>query len=733
METPSLGTVRFGPFEVRPATRELFKHGMRVKLPPQAFEVLRVLLERRGELVTRQEFHRILWSADTFVDFDQGLNNAVKRIREVLNDSAETPRYIETLPRLGYRFIAEMESASPGLADPAMQTGQVVTQPCVPAAETAEPVLLNATPSIAPKIPIRRKSLPRWLLAMAAAPGLLGIAWLLRPSDPKPRITGTLQLTADGIPKWGALQTDGLRVYFTETVNGHQTIAAVPVTGGQAVPLKLPFSQVGLDDISADKTDLLVVEAPNMYQEAPLWRIPIVGGTPRRLGNVASHDAKWSPDGKTLAYVNRGDLYLANADGSNPHLLLPATGVPDEWAWHPIFSPDGRRIRFDRYNMQTNDGHIWEVNADGSNPHRVFESVADRPMEGFGTWTPDGRSYLFEAYRDLEYSVPIPAGNLWAMREKAGIFGRGSLQPDQLTTGPVHYFMHAASLDGKTIFALSFQKHGELMRYHASTKTFSPYMSGISATALSFSPDAQWVAYVKYPQGELWRSRIDGSEPLQLSSHPLFAGTSAWSPDGRQIAFNGTLAGRFSQSYMVSLDGGEPRLIEKIGDGCDPRFMREGTSLVFMDDDHDKGGLEILNLKTGVVAPIPGSKTLLAPRISPDGRWIAAVSHNVQKLLLYNVEKQSWRELAHVNSGLLFWIDWSNDSSHIYFERSDPEREIVRIPLKGGTPEVMVKLNDYRTTGPSPNWFALTPQDEILVLHDSSGTGEIYALSWDAP
>lgn len=88
---------RFGPYEARLRTQELFKHERRLKLQPQAFQVLTILLDRPGELVTREELHQALWSADTFVDFDHGLNNVVKKLRDVLDDSAESPIYIETL------------------------------------------------------------------------------------------------------------------------------------------------------------------------------------------------------------------------------------------------------------------------------------------------------------------------------------------------------------------------------------------------------------------------------------------------------------------------------------------------------------------------------------------------------------------------------------------------------------------------------------------------------------
>src|SRR5580765_6298071 len=104
--------IRFGAFEVDRRSGELRKQGVRVRLRDQAFQVLLLLLERPREVVTREELQSRLWSADTFVDFDRGLNKAVNRLREALGDSAESPRFIETLPRRGYRFIAPVEGGT---------------------------------------------------------------------------------------------------------------------------------------------------------------------------------------------------------------------------------------------------------------------------------------------------------------------------------------------------------------------------------------------------------------------------------------------------------------------------------------------------------------------------------------------------------------------------------------------------------------------------------------------
>ena len=105
---------RFGPFELRTQTRELYKHGVKLKLRPQAYQVLAVLLERAGDAVTREELLKRVWPSDTFVDFEHGLNTAIKELRGALSDSATEPRYIETLPKLGYRVIAPVEDGGRG-------------------------------------------------------------------------------------------------------------------------------------------------------------------------------------------------------------------------------------------------------------------------------------------------------------------------------------------------------------------------------------------------------------------------------------------------------------------------------------------------------------------------------------------------------------------------------------------------------------------------------------------
>ena len=304
--------------------------------------------------------------------------------------------------------------------------------------------------------------------------------------SPPPKITAITQLTSDGREKDLPIGTDGLRVYFSEVVDGHWAVVAVPTSGGQAVPIRIPLRDVVFRNLSPDHSDLLVAEG-GPIAEMPLWRVPILGGPPRRLGSMLAHDANWSPDGKKLVYATAGVLYVAESDGSGPRVLLRGSTDPLIWAWRPQWSPDGSHIRFSLYHMSENVAALWEITADGKDLHQVFPGWQILPMQNGLSWTPDGRYYLFSAWKGLLGNGTFPAADIWTYREKTGLFGKPNPVPIQLTVGPLHFASMAPSLDGKTIFAGSLASRGELMRYDARTRQLSQFMDGISAQGVNFS------------------------------------------------------------------------------------------------------------------------------------------------------------------------------------------------------------------------------------------------------
>jgi len=587
------------------------------------------------------------------------------------------------------------------------------------------------------------RSRPRWLGWAVAAGfalliGILALAVFKRPT-PLPKVTSTIQLTSDGRQKSIPLATDGLRVYFSELIDGHLTIAAVSTSGGQTIPIRTPLKDAQLINISPDRSTLLVV-AGGSY-EGELWLVPILGGPPRRLGSTVAHDGSWSPDGKKLVYAQGGALYLAESDGTGSRELVHAGPDSSVWAWVPRWSPDGKYIRFTLFHMSKKVAALWEVTKEGKDLHQVLPGWQNPAMQaGFG-WTQDGKYYLLTAWESMTGFSGAPAADIWAFREKSGWFGRSSPVPIQLTVGPSHFFSTIPGLDGKTLFAESLQNRGELMRYEAKTRQLSPYLGGISAHGVNFSKDGAWMTYVTFPGGELWRCRRDGSEPLQLTFPPMITHDPHWSPDGKRIAFSGERAGVQWQLYLVSADGGPAqRLLPESASGIDPTWSPDGNSVLFgeppnPDDTADANTvLRILNLHTQHVSIVPGSEGLRGPRWSPDGRYISATRAVGNRLMLFDFATKRWSEqVPNINAG---WQSWSRDSKYVYYLGFTPDSGVLegifRVAVNSNKPQEILSLKDFRSAGSFGAWFSLTPEDEPLLLRDVSPP-EIYALAWNAP
>ncbi len=709
-------TFRFGVFELDPSAGELRKQGMKIRLQDQPVEILAMLLQHPGEIVSREELQKKLWPADTFVDFEQGLNNAMKRLRAALDDDADTPHFIETLPRRGYRFVGSVNGVGHEESTSA-------------AGEGARPTALgHDVLSSQPKGVGRGRLLwPLGGLAVVLAGVLLLVS---NHQSPAPKITAITQLTSDGERDWT------MACEFTfRNFGWHWTVVAVPTSGGQAVPIRIPLKDVVFRNLSPDHSDLLVAEG-GPIAEMPLWRVPILGGSPRRLGSMLAHDANWSPDGKKLVYATAGVLYVAGANGTGARELVRASEDPLIWAWRPHWSSDGSHIRFTLYHMSKQVAALWEVTAAGKGLHQVLPEWQNPPMQAGSSWTSDGRYYLLSAWKGLLGNGTFPAADIWTFREKTCIFGRPNPVPIPLTVGPLHFFSTVPSLDGKTLFAGSLESRGELMRYDARTRQLSPFMDGISAQGVNFSRDGVWMTYVTFPQGELWRCKRDGSERLQLTFSPMIVHDPHWSPDTKRVVYSGLQAGGKWQLYMVSADGGtSQRLLPESEAGIDPTWSPDGNSVLFgqlagPDSRGPKTVLQIYDLRTLSVAVVPGSEGLHSPRWSPDGKYISALSATQPRLVLFDFKTRKWTEQSRLDTG---WQSWSRDSKYVYFLAFNPNLEgVFRVTVRNNKLDKIVDLKNFRPAGSWGAWLSLTPEDDPLVLRDV-GPPEIYALSLDAP
>jgi DNA-binding winged helix-turn-helix (wHTH) protein/Tol biopolymer transport system component len=690
--------MQFGVFEVDLQASELRKSGLRIKLQEQPFQILALLLEHPGEVVTREQLRQRLWPADTFVDFDHSLNSAVKKLRLALADDSDNPRFVETLPRRGYRLIAPVRSA-------ALASDQVAGE--------------------IPPVALRTKGISNrnWLIIFGGIVTVASLAlWQTVTRGPSvPRVLRFTALTNDGQAKDDGLASDGTRIYFTETLPDQRTaILQVPINGGEAVALSVPLKQPRVLDLSPDGTELLVASELQTSdpgaERGSLWVLPVAGGSPRRVGTVTATEASFGPKGASIIYANGNDIYSVDRDGSSPQKLLTSDNTPFAFR----FSPDARVLRFTQYDYLVDTMDIMEAAADGTGVHKVISGSC-------GEWNQDRRFFIFRNMTNSRLDV-------WALPEARGFqWRRRDDKPIQLTAGPLNLSCPLPSKDGKQIFAVGGTRRAEVIRYDSRSGQFVPYLSGISAEGLAFSRDGQWVTYTAYPENTLWRSKVDGSERLQLTFAPMRVSLPHWSPDGTQIVFNASAPHATSSVYLVPSEGGTPQRVfpSKLCQ-TDANWSPDGDSLVFGTCEVSNMPIYVIDLKSRRVVPLPGSNGLFSPRWSPDGKYIAALTTDTaMKLMLFTFANQKWSEAFDSEVGYPLW---SHDGKYIYVQDKRHAERIVRLRLSDRKLENVVDIKNLGrlTTGTFVDWFGLAPDDSPLFARDIS-TSEIYGLDVQWP
>jgi serine/threonine protein kinase/Tol biopolymer transport system component len=576
---------------------------------------------------------------------------------------------------------------------------------------TATPLKPQARVGIAAKV----------VMAICAAAALVvGVLFMRSPESP-PVVLSSLQITSDGISK-RSLVTDGTRLYFAENVSGHSVLRQVSTSGGETAPVPISLVSADIYDFYPGRSELLVKGvAEGSETEWPVWILPLPAGTLRQVGDVLAHGATWAPDGQHIVYVRKSSLYVCNPDGSDSRELVTVPGVP----FAPRFSPDGRRLRFTIRDTNQRTSSLWEVSPDGKELHPLLPEWDKPPQEFGGAWTPDGEYFLFESTRDHTQ-------NIWVQREGTSLFRKAG-EPNQLTVGPLLFSNPTPSVDGKKLFVIGQQRRFDLIGLDSKSQQFSVYLPGVSAGEVDIQRNGDWITYVVHPELTLWRSKLDGSSRTQLTYAPMQAHMPRWSPDGTQIAFMASRPGRPWKIFVTSAEGGTPKELTA-GDRNqgDPTWMPKGDAVVFagmpwLEYQTVSGpNIHMVDLKTSQISDVPGSENLFSPRCSQDGRYIAALSADSTKLMLYDVEKKSWRELAAARFG---FETWSHDGKYLYAEDySDKIDDMVRVNVANGKLERLFSLKEVpRGFDPWEFWIGLAPDDSLLMMRDKS-TQEIYSL-----
>ncbi len=709
--------LRFGPFVFDPECGQIRKNSTGLKLQGQPIQILQILLERPGEVVTREELRQRLWSSDTFVDFDHSLNTAIKKLRQALGDDAETPQYIETIPKRGYRFVSEVTREGAG-ANSASTSPPVVDKTVEKIAVTLADAALSASQ--------KPRRLRFWMVLALSVPGLLMVAAVIYRATkplPAPHIVAMHDLTRTGFLKQPSrLMTDGHSIYFQEIRPSGVVTMQVSVNGGDVAQVNVLDKAMDLDysflqDIKSDRSELLYTIRSPRANRADAWTQPLPTGPPRMLLRDVSWPI-WTPDGRGMLFVrnNNKDLYRANSDGTNAHKLATFPSIND-----PAISPDGRRIRFG--SIGPPQYSIWEAGSDGSNPHPIL--LEHRNMSG-GTWSSDGKYYFFRSWDGTLH-------NLWGVREDRPWFTFKKPAPVQLTFGPFQAGVPAISNDGKRLYSILTEPHGKLSVYDPKLREYVPYLGGISAFFVDFSRDGQWITYSSYPEGILWSSRIDGAQRRQLTAPPFDAEISPrWSPDGRSIVFVDVSGGdrrhiaEAERIYVIRADGGEPLLLPTGPEPAfhDPTWSPDSNAIAYGVGGMFQGqfrGIRILNLRTGKWETVRGSEKFFTPRWSPDGKHLVALSLDAAKLILFSFATQQWEELA--SGKALTFPSWSRDSKRVLFADGDA---LFWVTIANHTKQKIVNVDASRPITPNP-WYGLGPDDQPMSTRDITAE-EIYAF-----
>jgi DNA-binding winged helix-turn-helix (wHTH) protein len=655
--------LRFGQFELDLRTGELRRGGTPVKIQQQPFKVLSLLASRAGELVTREELRQQIWGGDTYVDFDQGLNFCIKQIRAALGDHADTPCYVETLPRRGYRFIAPIEA-----------------QPDPVPATAPEPPRPTPLPFRAPVEPRRRPEglRRRWTIWMAGGLAALIVAIA---------VAGFAVGRASGRPGAPSFQRLTFRRGLVDSARFTPSGEVVYTAAWDGTPLELFATRTGATDtrrlgdtmarvVGAAGTDV-ALRYFGEGKKPTLARQALTGGPPREIAeNVGAAD--WSRDGSVFAAVR--------TDGTGPRLELPlgtplAAALEGQVIWLRL-SPQGDRVAFLEHPVFGDDrGAVVTVDASGN--RRVLSS-GWASVEGLA-WSPEGDEVWFTGTRLGADSA------LWAV----GLDGRERL----VYRGPGRLVLHDIADDGRVLvsrkslrmevrargagdrqerdvswfdlpFLADVTEDGRGVVFGESGETGGPGYAIFMRTGdappvrlgegrpLTLSPDGRWLASIPL------------QPPFQVVLIPTGPGAArtvredelqevydlGWLPDSRVMVLAARARGQSQRIFTQAVEGGPPRAVTP-----------EGVS----------------------------ARRIV---VSPDGRWVVAVAKG-EPPRLYPLAGGEPRPIAGAEAED-HPLQWSADGRTLFMQRGRIPMQVFSIDLASGRREL---------------WRELAPEDKAGV------------------
>jgi Tol biopolymer transport system component len=653
---------------------------VKLKLTGQPFQVLAILLERPGQVVTREELQKRLWP-DTFVDVDHNLNTAINKIREVLGDSAENPRFVETLPRRGYRFIASAES------------GQVTLEPGNSAArrEWRMPRLRPAS------------------ILFAVSVLLVGAALLIYKLSQVPIRSAQRTLTRltfdPGLQIGATWSPDGRFLAYSSNRGGKFDIWVQQVSGGDAVQITKGPGYNWQPDWSPDGKYIAYRSEDG---EGGLFVVPALGGAglERKVSSFGYYP-RWSPDGSEILFhanfqipIFANRFFVVGLDGGAPHEVLADFVSNHKFkavsvAWHP----DGKRISIWGHDPESASliRNFWTISLVGGEAvktevaaeiaRQLGEVAVDR-SDGSITdvkfsWAPSGRAIYFErTFRS--------AKNLWKITVDPDTLQATAIE--RLTTGPGLDTQLAVSADGRKLALTVEIQHIQswLFPFDATTGRVTGSGAAVTSPGMeswwpNLSRDGKKLAFqaMRAGKAELWeKSLVDGREaPIQSDDYQR--GAPHWSPDGTQLAYTRTQYGHQEYQRQIVVWSSQTHSEEAITAlstwGNAVYDWSPYGKLLMSQQNSDTQRFEVwLLTMTDAKHPQVSAQKILAhpvygvyqPHFSPDGRWIAFMTLNTAtletRLYVTLASGGPWIQVRDSKH----WDDkprWSPDGKTIYF------------------------------------------------------------------
>jgi Tol biopolymer transport system component/DNA-binding winged helix-turn-helix (wHTH) protein len=709
---------QFGPFELDAAEGTLARNGNRVKLQDLPCRLLIMLVERPGEVVSRDEIRQRIWSADTFLEFDNSLGVAIRKVRDALGDNPETPRYLETVPRRGYRFSAPVTTLN----------GAGSRSSSLDSVSAAREETQGASWNDRKKIVIGAVVL---VVTATIGSAIYRFMWHKEAPAPPYQSIRMTRLTNTGKSRMASISPDGKYVVHVIEDGGKQSLWVRQAATANNVQIVAPaeVQYFGMT-FSPDGNYIYYVAAPKSASKAVAYQLPVFGGTPQKVMEDVDAPIAVLPDGSQMAYIRflpakgEDDLLVAKIDGSGEH-VVNRSKLPDRYCYSwfeqscgAAWSPDGK--------------HIMIMTAQGTLGINTTWGLLDVPLQGGekkiivpprwassgrAVWVADGSGVILDSADPSSGQSP----QLWYVS-----FPEGSVR--QITHDLNRYFGVSLTADSSALVTVQSEVSSFISTASLGTRSERQLTFGSGTSdghdGVTFTPDGG-VIYTSNIDGhlDLWSIGAHVSAPVQLTSKAGNNFSPRVTPDGKTIVFTSNRDGQ-SNIWKMKADGSEQIQLTHGGMDRFPEVAPDGKWVFY--------GSAILGRFSVCKIPLSGGTSVRVndgiwanATPSPDGKFLAITSFEERTGWGENVVPIEGGEpvkVAQLNDTRLQWMP--DSKSIVYIDSKNGISNLWSQPVKGGLPRQITNFSSGLIFD-----FAISHDGKQLMLARGSVNSDVIMIN----